>query len=220
MTAKPLTRARRRPDPDAVRLRFLLSEFIEVPDEMSNRVAGTAVEEELTDAEWLARAKPHPLRERTARVLLPGPPTGAYSLPQLALIGLPERAFVQLRRDVRDWLRSMVVSSHVPPPRTLTVRRSLVRLPDKRGALQFVHEGPAADVLWYYIENLIFRMGLSRIGVCRAPKSKREQDPEQRETRGGERCGRLFLRRGKAKEYCSARCRVRLAKRRERSKQR
>ena len=86
--------------PDGEAMTFLLEEFIEVPD----GAKASGVER---------------LQEQAARALLPGPRRGAKSLQQLGLMGMPAAEFQQLRRDVRDWIRSLRRSSHVGLWRTL-----------------------------------------------------------------------------------------------------
>ena len=71
-------------------------------------------------------------------------------------------------------------------------------------------EGAPQDVLWFYVAHLVNRAGTSRLAVCTAPRSQREPGPEL--------CGRLYLRRGRAKQFCSPRCRARVATQRMRRK--
>ena len=83
-------------------------------------------------------------------------------------------------------------------------------------------EGPALDVFWFYLTHLLSRVGIGRIGICRAPRS--QKDPDQQALLGQEGvtedCGRLFLRRGGVKRYCSEFCRGREATARARKKRR
>jgi hypothetical protein len=183
-------------------MRFLLDEFIEVADD------GCATE----DAEKAAEKAVVTFQARAARVLLPGPQKGAFSLQQMMLRTLKPAAFQQLRRDVRDWLRSRVMFPGMASEKTLTLR--FVRAPGwkwDRFQASLV-DGSALDVFWFYLLHFIDRIGVSQIGVCHAPKSKRDPGQRNPELAGAtERCERLFLRRGHAKAYCSERCRARVA---------
>jgi hypothetical protein len=199
-----MTTRQRKAAPDTAAMRFLLEYFIDVPD---------GDEGFATDAarKGLTRFQAH-----AARVFLPGPQRGdAYSLQQLGLMGLRPVAFQQLRRDVRDWLRPLVTHTHIGHTRTLKGPLTLT-LVGRPGRLRGPYvEGEAHDVFWFYLVNLLSRAGLDRIGVCWAPMSMRDpahKDPMFRAMK----CLRLFVRRGTAKEYCSARCRARVATRRAR----
>jgi hypothetical protein len=66
-------------------------------------------------------------------------------------------------------------------------------------------EGRATSVFWYYVVALLGRVGLEAIGVCPAPRAGLRAP-----------CRRLFVRRGRAKEYCSEQCRARMTTRRAR----
>jgi hypothetical protein len=185
-------------------LRFLLEDFIDVPDGPV-REAGV---------KGLSA-----LRRRAVRLLIPGPIKGALSLQQAGLLALQPDAFQQLRRDVRYWLRSVVTSSTVGHRVTIKGPLALwlvakTSTPERLQAP--IVEGDAVDVFWFHLVYLVSRVGLSRIGVCKAPKSKR--DPGQRQLSGeAEPCERLFIRRGEAKEFCSERCQTRVATQRART---
>lgn len=186
-------------------VRFLVEEFIDVPE------TGETPEGVST------------LQRKAARVLLPGPTAApaqrprrgspslrpaarpTYSLQQLALVSMPAAAFEQLRRDVRDWLRTVVRFPTVGHTRMLT--GPLVLGLGATAGPPLVDASPL-DLVWFYLFHLIGRTGVVRIGVCHAPKS-------QREAAEGE-CERLFVRRGNAKEFCSDRCRARVATQRAR----
>src|SRR4030095_1172853 len=73
------------------------------------------------------------------------------------------------------------------------------------GSRRLLVEGHATSVLWYYVVSLLSRVGLEDIGVCSAPQA-RHRVP----------CQRLFVRRGRAKQYCSEQCRARVATQRAR----
>ena len=198
-----MTPRQREAAPDSTAMRFLLEDFIEVPDGDEGNETAAAL-----------------LQARAARVFLPGPQRGGVSLQQGGLMGLPAATFQELRRDVRDWLRSLVIYTHVGHSRTLNgpLRLSLISVRGKPDRLRApIIEGPPLDVFWFYLGYLLSRVGLTRIGVCRAPKSKR--DPGQRDPElcgETEPCGHLFLRRGTVKVYCSDSCRARVATRRAR----
>ena len=72
-------------------LQFLVEDFIEVSDETLTEEATAGVSK---------------FQAESARRLLPGPLTGAFSMQQLALTGMPPAEFQRLRRSVRDWLLS------------------------------------------------------------------------------------------------------------------
>jgi hypothetical protein len=198
-----MTAKRRRGAPDTVAMRFLLEQFIDVPEDAAASDEGIEV-----------------LQAQAARVFLPGPRKGAYSLQQLGLIGLRPPAFQELRRDVREWLRSLVIYSHVGHQRRMKapLTFSLVSVSGKPDRLRPpIAEGLPLDVFWFYLVHLLSRAGLTRVGVCRAPKSKKDPGQQNPELSGEtEPCERLFLRRGSAKEFCSERCRARVATQRAR----
>lgn len=204
-----MTQRRRRVAHSTAVVRFLLEDFVEVPDGETGFSTDTAA---------VALAK---FQARAARILLPGPAKGAFSTQQLMLVGLQRSQFQNLRRDVRQWLRSLATFSGVGHTRTLhgKLTLSLVSVPGKPDRLQApIVEGEPLDVFWYYLTHLMSRVGLTRIGVCHAPKSKREPGQMNPELGGrSEPCGRLFLRRGRAKQYCSDRCRARVATQRARA---
>ena len=192
-------RRRRQTPPLTAMMRFLLEEFIDVTDDDEAFASEAA-------AKALAR-----FRARSARVFLPGPKQGAFSRQQLALRDIPPAEFQQLRRDVGDWLRSLVISSGVRNRVRRQVSLSLVSVPGRPDHFQApIVEGQPRDVFWYYLVGCVSRAGLARIGVCPAPKSRRDFPVK------AESCERLFLRRGHAKAYCSDRCRARVATQRAR----
>jgi hypothetical protein len=210
---KPLTKKdKRRPAPGVPEVRFLLEDFIAIADV----AAGSPVNE----GELVA------MREKAARLFLPSAQkTGhdrkskartrndvARSMSQLELEAMSLTEFQQLRREVRNWLRQVVALSHtgikvVPRGRlTLTVT-------DEPWPLV---EGNVRDVVRHHLAYLVSRVGRRQIGICQAPKSTRGADQE-----GGvesDVCGKLFLKRGEGKRYCSDRCRTREGKANQRSK--
>ena len=195
--------------PDGEAMTFLLEEFIEVSDDKAGAKA-SGVER---------------LQEQAARALLPGPRRGAKSLQQLGLMGMSPAEFQQLRRDVRDWIRSLRRSSSVGHWRTLNgpLRLCLVATPRRADQKQdLLVEGPALDVFWFYLTHLLSRVGIGRIGICWAPRSQKDPDQQALLVQEGvtEDCGRLFLRRGNVKRYCSELCRDREATARSRKKRR
>lgn len=188
------------------RLRFLVEEFIEVPDGEQPAAAVAASQ------------------RRAARRLLPGPAKGALSLQQGMLCGMRPEEFLQLRCDVRSWLGALARDPRLPADPIalgpLKVQLVSARGEDPGRLRAPVVEGNPRDVFWYYLTLLVSRAGVSQIGVCYAPRSKRDagqSDP----SRAGETdpCERLFVRRGKAKEFCSERCRARVATQRAREPQ-
>ena len=194
-----MTSKRRHTPPLTAMMRFLLEEFIDVTDD-----------DEAFASEALAR-----FQAKSARVFLPGPKQGAFSLQQLMLRGMPPAEFQQLRRDVRNWLCGLRIFGTPGHVRLQEVTLALVEVPGRPGQLQApIVEGQPRDVFWYYLVGFVSRAGLARIGVCPAPKSQRDfpvDDPAEAEP-----CARLFLRRGHAKAYCSNRCRARVATQRAR----
>lgn len=186
-----MTPQRRKPNPDAARLRFLLGPFLaDLPDTSPDAMVAT----------------PPKLLDATVRRLVPGPLRGAYSMSQLAVMGLSEAEFTALRFEVRDLLRRLV--AHVPVQQVSLagpLALTLSRVPTQPGRMHVpAVEGPARSVAWLYIAQVISRVGVGQIGVCRAPQSSRDGDAH-------EHCGRLFLRRGAAKRFCSPQCRIRVA---------
>lgn len=209
-----MTTPARRAAADSLRMRFLIERFIDVPDDVDNiiDVPPDVLLSRDPKEEYAARAANAPLRKfqaDSARVFLPGPLRGAYSVQQMTLRALPPAEFQQLRRDVRTWLYRFIRMPHVGQqvPITGALTMWLVTrpgAPERVGAP--LMEGAAADLLWFYVGHLLSRVGLKQIGICQAPQPKSDH----------EACGRLFVRRGDAKEYCSERCRARVATRRAR----
>jgi len=194
--------------PDGEAMTFLLEEFIEVSDDETGAKADAV----------------SCLQDQAARALLPGPRSGAQSLQQLALTGMSPAEFQQLRRDVRDWIRSLM-SSSVAHWRTLNgpLRLCLGAPPWPADQKQdLLVEGPALDVFWFYLLHLLSRVGIGRIGICWAARSQKDRDQQALLLQEGvtEYCQRLFLRRGGVKRYCSEFCRGREATARSRKKRR
>lgn len=193
-------------------MRFLVEEFIQVPElDPEAEKASDPFEGAPTGLEQMQAA--------AARILLPGPKRGAFTLQQSALLGLPLSEFQQLRREVREWLRTVVMHPGTGHRRTLqgpidvwlyTKRGDLARTP--------LIEGNGRDVFWYYLTHLVARAGIDRIGVCHAPRSRKDPGQEEWFRLAGmtEPCLTLFLRRGTAKQFCSDRCRARVATQRVR----
>lgn len=185
-------------------LQFLLEEFIDI------------AEGPHTGSDRLSEVPPgiKALQERTARLLLPGPQRG-FSVQQAELVSMPAASFQRVRQDVGNWLRSLVINPHIPRRRTFKTELTM-GLHGKQNsnglAAPFVEFPAPEDVFWFYFLHLLSRVGLSRIGVCQAPKSQRGQQAVEPEP-----CGRLYLRRGELKEYCSNLCRARVATQRARN---
>ena len=175
-------------------LQFLVEDFIDVPESATAKAA---------------RA----LQEEAARTLLSG-----LKLQQRSLLALSPAEFHKLRRQVRERLEIQARHNTLAPPGVglrLAVKLTLV-LPFRTqpGETPIV-EGTPRDVLWFYVAHLVNRAGTSRLAVCAAPRSQREPGPA-RSQRGPDLCGRLYLRRGRAKQFCSPRCRARVATQRAR----
>ena len=183
-------------------LQFLVEDFIEVSDETLTEEATAGVSK---------------FQAESARRLLPGPLTGAFSMQQLALTGMPPAEFQRLRRSVRDWLLSgltyeWTINTIKGPLKIISGRRRTRRARQRKRRVSV--EGSGHDVFWFYLIQLVDDDALNRIRVCHAPKSKKDSSQSSGET---EPCGRLFIRRGEAKEYCSERCRARVATQRARA---
>jgi len=193
---------KRTPPPETLAMKFLVEEFIDVADgDLSTDAAREGVEK---------------FQRRAAKRLLPGPPgTGGDSLQQLALMRLSVADFQKLRRKVRALLRSLVPDARMGQKVTLRgpVDMRLVAERGQRDRLRrpLIEGRHREDVFWYYLVDLLSRAGLSMIGICRAPRSKREGNAT-----GLERCSRLFVRRGQAKRFCGDTCRARIATQRAR----
>jgi hypothetical protein len=192
MAVKPMTSTPRRrvPGSDDKALRFLIEEFIH---------------QEVDGPEPTPKARRALLTE-AARLLLPSPEKG-FSHQQMTLIALDSQELTELRREMWNWLERIVCETSAEGPVALRGPRIMVTpvIRGRPGNLQLLVEGRAVSVFWYYIVSLLSRVGLEAIGVCRAPQA-RYQVP----------CLRLFVRRGKAKEYCSEQCRARVATQRAR----
>lgn len=145
------------------------------------------------------------LQREAARVLLPGGPK-ADSFPQRLLLAMKPAAFQNLRRLVRDRLQALAINKAVGPHR---VTLGLILVGGSKPGQAPIVEGSAEDIVWFYVGHLVCRAGTSQIGVCPAPKSKRKPG-------GTDYCGRLFVRRGQAKQFCSDTCRSRVATQRAR----
>ena len=199
----PLKRRARR---DTTVIRFLLEDFCHVVDERpdpANAAAG--------------------LQTRAARMLLPGPAKGAFSPQQLAFTALASEAFHALRVEVRDWLHAVVrhgphgTARRLRGPLTLNFASIVGRRDEfarKAGLSGPLFELPdARELFWLYLFLTITRIGVERISVCHAPRSQRDTSDD-----GSRECGRLYLRRGRAKRFCSDTCRARVATQRARNK--
>ncbi len=122
-------------------------------------------------------------------------------------MALPPAKMQRLRRDVREWLEGLIIWH--PGEETPDVRGPEITISPvaKAGAPAVLRvEGAPADVFWFHVVSLLGRVGLDAIDVCRAPKPYGSLVP----------CQRLYVRRGRAKLYCSDRCRARVATRRHR----
>jgi hypothetical protein len=186
-----MTKWKRRSDRRLIRaLQFLLDEFVYVPDRAPRVSVGSLKE----------------FQARSARRLLPGPLTGAFSRQQKGLVSLDAEAFTQLRHDVQDWLERLFIWSpaeQAGDPPIVGPRISVS--PVARRRRELLVEGAAVDVFWFYVVWLVAQVGLDAIAVCPAPR-----------VRGVVPCLRLFVRRGRRKIYCSERCRARVATQRAR----
>lgn len=113
----------------------------------------------------------------------------------------------RLRLDVREWLEGLLIwhpgdeAPEICGPRITISPVAKARTP----SVLWV-EGAPADVFWFHVVSLLGRVGLEAIDVCRAPKAYGGLVP----------CQRLYVRRGRAKLYCSDTCRARVATRRAR----
>jgi hypothetical protein len=202
-----MTLTERRARRDTTVIRFLLEEFTDVADQRP-------------DDEPEASAST--LQTQAARFFLPGPKKSAFSPQQLALRAMPSAAFHALRVEVRDWLHAVVMRGPVGTARVLRgpLTLSVASIPGRRveSARKAGLSGPlfempdARELFWLYLFLTIIRIGVEQIKVCHAPRSQRDASHESRE------CGRLYLRRGKAKRFCSDTCRARVATQRARSK--
>jgi len=143
------------------------------------------------------------LQARAARHLLPGPRRGPFSRERARLMTLDVEGFSHLRHDVRNWLERLVIREWPereddPPikgPRMI-VRPVAWTAPQRQLEVQ----GAAADVFWFYLVTLLGRVGLEAIDTCHARRAGSIAV-----------CARLYVRRGRAKVYCSERCRARMA---------
>ena len=193
---KAMTARLRRPTPENASLRFLVDDLLDVVENAPD----AAIQD---------------LQREAAAVLLPGSPKG-LSRQQRRLVALPPTEFQELRRFILHQLRSIA--------RPLTLSPGIARVHDVTLKLHLqlranagpggapIVDGAAKDVLWFYVANLVSRAGTANLALCPAPRSQREPGQEAS-------CGRLFLRRGTAKEFCSATCRARVATQRARHKQ-
>ena len=172
---------------DSRALQFVIEEFIDVePDAQAPRAEAVKA-----------------LQARAARYLLPGPQRGRFSRQQDRLMTLDVKDFSRLRHEVRNWLERLVIGEWPGPegdppikgPR-MTVRPVAWAAPHRR----FEVQGAATHVFWFYFVSLLSRVGLDGIGTCRARRADSIAV-----------CSRLYLRRGRAKVYCSERCRARMA---------
>jgi hypothetical protein len=201
-----MTTSQRRTRRDAAVVRFLLEDFVNLQDEQAD-----------TNADEVRG-----LQTRAARMLLPGPSKGAFSSQQLAFTTLSLPEFRSLRLEVRNWLRAVVTHGPIGTARRLrgALTVSIASIPGRRdesarkaGLTGLLFEMPdARELFWLYLLLTIGRIGVEQIAVCHAPRSRREA-PED----GSKDCGRLFLRRGRAKHFCSDRCRARVATQRARN---
>ena len=121
------------------------------------------------------------------------------------LTTLEPAEFQRLRSVVRDWLRSLVLDPIIAFRVTFQESFSAIVIPEETpGRLRVT--GDAHDVFWFHVVGLIHRVGVSRVGVCYAPQANHARRP----------CGRLYMRRGSARRFCSDRCRARVATQRAR----
>ena len=172
---------------DSQALQFIVEEFIDVEID-ARPPRATAVKA---------------LQARAARHLLPGPRRGAFSRQQGALMALDLESFGQLRHDVRDWLERLVIREWPPREGDAAIEGPKIVVTPVAWTTphrQLGVEGRATDVFWFYLVWLLGRVGPEAIEVCPARK------PDSIAV-----CSRLYVRRGRAKIYCSERCRARMA---------
>ncbi|MBX7185031.1 MAG: hypothetical protein K1Y01_07785 [Vicinamibacteria bacterium] len=190
-----MTLNRRRPTPENASLRFLVEDLLDVVDAPESAIRA--------------------MQQEAATVLLPGA-TQALSRQQRRLIALPPAEFQELRRFLLDQLRSVALPQMLPPGieriHDVKLRLNLqLRANAGPGGVPIV-DGSVRDVLWFYVAHLVSRAGTSKLTLCPAPRSQREAAAD------AAFCGRLFVRRGTAKEFCSPTCRARVATQRARHK--
>jgi hypothetical protein len=188
-------------------MRFLIDDFIDVPEGAEGNATNVA-EKEIRQ-----------LQQEAVRALLPGPPKG-LSPQQRVLLNMKPAAFQNLRRTVAGRLRALAINGSVGPHQ---LRISIAILPGaKPGDRLFVEPWinslttGTEDLVWFYVAELVTRVGPALIAICPAPRSKREQLPPEQYAGTLEYCGRLFVRRGRAKLFCSGTCRARVATQRAR----
>lgn len=189
-----MTARRRGPASDRVAFQFLVEEFSDVDDQKF-------------DPEAVIR-----FRQEAAQTFLGLDDFWATD----PMAPMPPAEFQQLRRLTRNWLRSLVVNPAIGHRVTLPGPLYLTVLPNETphgrrlsfGATPIW--GDLRDVFWFYVVSLIHRIGVTQIGVCSAPQSKWKSATLAMS------CGRLFVRRGTAKQFCTETCRARVATQRAR----
>ena len=177
---------------DSAALRFLVEEFADPSEAVPPASASRARQRE------------------AARILLPA----KLDRQRRALEALSPDAFHKLRRNVRRRLE-FVARGYSPLAKAgiglrLAVKLTLVLTPGSRPGAAPIVDGTPRDVLWFYVVHLLHKGGASRLALCEAPRSQREDGPRL--------CGQLYVRRGEAKQFCSPRCRARVATQRMRRK--
>ncbi len=203
-----MTSRQRRKRQDAA-LRFLIEDFIDTPDGDEGYRTESA-------AKGLWR-----FQEKAARILLPGP---GRTIQRAALTGMQPAEFQGLRRQVRDWLHRLArnptfadaITLKGPVRMWVVSKRPMLGRGEPGDLRAPLIEGSPSDVFWFYLVNLVCRAGVAQIRVCQAPRSRREPSQQAREPGMAEPCERLFVRRGNAKQFCSNRCRARVATQRAR----
>ncbi len=125
---------------------------------------------------------------------------------------MPPSEFQRLRQLTRDWLRSLVRNGRAGHRITIAGPLYLAFAPSDPPGSPFVG-GDARDVYWFRVVSLVSGAGASEVRVCYAPRPR----PKGQLAEGAvAACGRLFLRRGDARQFCSETCRARVATQRAR----
>jgi hypothetical protein len=180
---------RRRPPVEERALKFLVEDFIDIgPQDVAT--------------EGLAA-----LRDEAAQTLLPD----LASLRGL-LLRMPLSDFQKLRRKTRTRLGMLAQHSTLAPKGVglhQVISLKLVLMAGAKPGGAPIVDGAPEDVLWFYVTHLVTLVGSSRLALCTAPRSKRE------DLKGGQ-CLRVYVTRGTSKQFCSARCRARVATQRAR----
>ena len=187
---------------DSLALLFLIEVFIDVDANAPQPTPDALADVQRQATELIVSAPSSGPRSRQPRGLTALPPL----LPR-GLMALPPAEVQQLRHDVREWLEKLLIwHPGEEAPEICGPRITISPVAAARAPSVLWVKGAPADVFWFHVVSLLGRVGLEAIDVCRAPKAYGGLVP----------CQRLFVRRGRAKLYCSERCRDRVATRRAR----